>query len=213
VSFHDYPFPLELSSLTPKTTWKTQVTELGGGGEQRAGLFADARRRYNATNPTLTLAQYRQIESHFNARRGQLFSFPLLDRSSFSVSNEGLGTGGGIGSTNQLTLNAGDAGNAYNREIYLPKTGTITVRANTVAKAETTDWTLAYSGSTGGLLTWVTSVSGLTLDWSGQFYVAVRYEIDELPDSKLFLWREDNTGLVEGPDIPLIEVRYPGEFA
>jgi uncharacterized protein (TIGR02217 family) len=213
VAFHNNVFPLELSALTPKTSWQTQVTELGGGAEQRAGLWADARRRYDARNAdALTLAQYNQIEKHFNARRGKLFSFPLRDRSSFTVTGEPLGTGGGVASTNQLTINRGDAGNAYNREIYLPESGTIHIFAGASEKFEGTDWTLAYSGATAGTVTWLVNVTGLTLTWTGQFFIPVRYDVDELPDSKLFVWSPNNTGLISGPEIPLIEVRYPSEF-
>ena len=212
MAFHNQVFPLELSALTPKTSWKTTVTELGGGGEQRAGLWSDARRRYNASNPTLTLANYLLVEKHFNARRGQLFSFPLRDRSSFTATTEALGTAGGAGSTMQLRIASGDATNAYNREIYLPESGSIHVFANAVEKTETTDWTLAYTGSTAGTLTWVNSFSGQSITWTGQFWIPVRYEIDEMPDSKLFKWTTGTTGLVEGPDIPLIEVRFASEW-
>lgn len=206
---------MALSSLTPKTSWRNQITELGGGGEQRAILWADSRRRYNAAAAqTLTLAALQLIEKHFNGRRASGFAFPLLDNTLYTVSGEPLGTGGGIATTNQLTVNRGDATNAYNREIFLPKTGTIHIYANAVEKTEGVDWTLAYSGATAGLVTWLTSVSGLTLTWTGEFYIPVRYNLpnDEFPDARLFVFKADGTGLVEGPDIELMEVRYLNEF-
>lgn len=214
MAFHANVFPLELSSLTPKTSWKTQVTELGGGGEQRSILWGDARRRYNATNPTLTLVQFKQIESHFNARRGRGFSFPLRDRSSWRASTEAFYTSDGSASPQaQLLINSGDAGNAYNREIYLPESGTVHVFDNATEKTVTTDWTVPYSGSTAGLISILyTPTSGHIFTATFDYYIPVRYDIDELPDSKLFLWKTDNTGLVDGPDIPLIEVRYASEF-
>ena len=211
--FQNQVFPLELSSLTPKTSWKTVVVELGGGGEQRAGLWSDARRRYNATTaPNMTLANYLLIEKHFNARRGQLFSFPLRDRSSWRATLEPLGTAGGIASTMQLQVAWGDGTNAYNREIYLPESGTVHVFANAVEKTQTTDWTLAYTGSTAGTLTWVTDQTGKSITATFDYYVPVRYEIDEMPDSKLFQWTSGTTGISNGPELPLIEVRYTAEF-
>lgn len=212
MAFHNNVFPKELSAINPSSEWEVQIVKLGGGAEQRNISQTDALRRYDAATPTLTLAEFRSIEKHFNARRAQGFSFPLRDRSLADASTEPLGTGGGIGSTNQLTMNMGDAGNAYNREIYLPESGTIRIFANAVEKFQTTDWTLAYSGATGGLVTWVTSVSGQSLTWSGSFFVPVRYDIKSLPDARLFFWKTDGTGLVEGPSIPLVEVRYAAEF-
>lgn len=212
MAFDNQVFPRELSAIASGSRWNNTIVALGGGGEQRNVNWADARRKFNASNPTLTLVQFRQIDKHFNARRASGRSFPLRDRSSFQATTEALGTAGGIGTTMQLTINDGDASNAYNREIYLPESGTIHIFANAVEKAETTDWTLAYSGATGGLLTWVTNQSGASITWTGSFYIPVRYDIQEFPDARLFLWRTDGTGLVEGPDLPLIEVRYSGEF-
>ena len=205
-------FPRELSAVIAKTKWSVSIVELGGGAEQRNVNWSDARRVYNASNPTLTLAQFQSIETHFNARRGRGRAFPLRDRTSFRATVEALGTAGGIGSTMQLVIAGGDAGNAYVREIYLPESVTLHVFANAVEKTEGVHWSMTYSGSTAGTLTWLASFSGQSITWSGDYYIPVRYDIDELPDSKLFLWRSDNTGLVQGPEIPLIEVRYASEF-
>lgn len=217
MGFHNQPFPLELSALSPQSTWKTQITELGGGGEQRAILFADALRQYDASTPTLTLAQFRQIENHFNARRGQGFAFPLRDRSAFKITTaEGFGTGTGAATQFQLTINSGDATNAYNKEIFLPESGTIRVFDGVTELVEGSGagkFEVAYSGSSGGVVTFGTApISGNALTWIGQYYVPVRYAVDSLPEAELFLWRSDNTGLVQGPSIPLREVRYAAEF-
>ena len=207
------PFTLELSALTPKTTWQTTVVMMAGGSEQRNSGWSDARRRYDAsTAQSLTLVELQSIEKHFNARRGRTRCFALRDRSSFRAATEAIGTAGGIGSTMQLQVAGGDSGNAYNREIYLPESGTIHVYANAVEKTQTTDWTLAYTGATAGLLTWVTSVSGQSITWSGDYWIPVRYDIDEFPDSKLFMWTTGTSGLVQGPSLPMIEVRYASEF-
>jgi uncharacterized protein (TIGR02217 family) len=210
--FHNNLFPRELAALTPKTSWRTIIVESGGGQEQRSGIWSDARRRYDASNNTLTLEQFRQIEEHFNARRGRLFSFPLRDRSFYSITQEPLGTGGGVASTNQLTVNRGDTGNAYNQEIYLPDPGTIHIFANTVEKTEGVHWTLDYATATGGRVTWLSSVSGQTLTWTGQFLQPVRYDIDEFPDAKMFKWTDGGVNLVSGPEIPLLEVRFLSEW-
>lgn len=212
MAFHDVLFPKALASLSGGPTWATDVMRFGNRAEQRVALQGDARRRYELSLSHITDAEYRSVIKHHNARRGMLHSFPLQDEFSKSVTSEPLGTGGGIGSTNQLTLNEGDASNAYNREIYLPKTGTVQIRANGNLKVENTDYTLAYTGATGGLVTWLTSVSGQTLTWTGSFYVPVRYDVDELP-SPTIVALLTNGAVVSGPkSIPIVEVNYVGEF-
>lgn len=207
------PFPLELAALTPKTTWSTTVAMMGGGSEQRNQNWNDARRRYDAsTAQTLTLASLQSIEKHFNARRGRTRAFALRDRSSFRATTEALGTAAGIGSTMQLQVAGGDSLNAYNREIYLPESGTLSVFANAVQKTEGVHWSMAYTGALAGTLTWLASFSGQSITWSGDFWVCVRYDLDEFPDSELFMWTSGTTGLVKGPAIPLLETRYPDEF-
>lgn len=205
MSFDSVVFPRELSAITPRTTWSTTVVMMGSGSEQRNVNWSDARRRFNASNPTLTLAQFRLIEKHFNARRGRARSFPLRDRSSFQATTEVFGTGTGSQTAFQLTINEGDGSNSYNREIFLPENGTILIYDNAVLKTEITHYTINYGT---GVVTFVTApLAGHSLTWTGNFFVPVRYDTDELPDSKLFLWNADGTGLVDGPDIPLIETR------
>ena len=212
MAFHYEVFPKSLASLGGGPTWMTDVIRHGNRAEQRVSLQGDTRRRYEISLPVITLAEYRSIVKHHNARRGMLHSFPLEDEFFKSVTSEPLGTGGGIGSTNQLTLNEGDASNAYNREIYLPKQTTIEIRANGNLKVENTDYTLAYTGATAGLVTWLTSVTSQTLTWTGTFYVPVRYDVDELPSSQLIALLQSGA-VVDGPkSAPLVEVDYPAEF-
>ncbi len=182
----------------------------GNRAEQRIALQGDARRRYEISLAHITDTEYRAITRHHNARRAKLHSFPLEDLFFRSVTSEPFGTGGGIGSTNQLTLNEGDASNAYNREIYLPVAG-IQIRANGNLKTLTTDYTIG-TGANSGLITWVTSVSGQTLTWTGSFYVPVRYDIDELPSPTLIALLQ-TSAVVRGPtSIPLVEVDFVSEW-
>lgn len=177
-------------------------------------MQGDAIRQYNAATAIQSISDFDAVIEHFNGRRAQLFSFPLKDYTLFTRTLEPLGTGGGISSTNQLTLNEGDATNAYNREIYLPKTGTVQIRAGVTLKTEGVDYTLNYTGVNGGLVTWLTSVSGQTLTWSGEFYIPVRYDIEALPEADVFAMLNVTTGsgLRQSANIALTEVRYKTEF-
>lgn len=187
--------------------------ELGGGGEQRNVNWSDARRRYDASlAENFQLTEFITVEKFFNARRGRGRAFPLRDSTSFRATTQALGTAGGNGSTMQLVVAYGDAGNAYTREIYLPETGTVHVFANAVEKTEGVHWSMAYSGATAGTLTWLASFSGQTITATFDYFVPVRFDIDEFPDAQLFIWTSGTTGLVKGPSLPLIEIRYAGEF-
>lgn len=210
MAFHNELFPKSAASVSGGPTWLTDVIRYGNRGEQRIALQGDARRRYEVSLSHITDNEYRSIIKHHNARRGKLHSFPHDDLMFNSVTTEPFGTGGGIGSTNQLTINEGDASNAYNREIYLPVAG-FQIRANGNLKTITTDYTVG-TGATGGLITWVTSVSGQTLTWTGNFYVPVRYDLDELPSPELVALM-GTVGVIRGPQaIVLVEVDYAGEF-
>lgn len=189
------------------------VIELGGGSEQRIGLQGDARRRYNAGTAISKVSDFDDIVHHFNGRRSMLFSFPIKDVTLYKATLEPFGTGGGIASTNQLIINEGDAGNAYNQEIYLPISGTVHIFAGVTEKTEGVDWTLAYTGATGGTVTWLTSVSGQALSWTGEFYIPVRYDIEQLPEADVFAYLGGTQYLRRPANIPLIEVRYLAEFS
>lgn len=213
MAFHHQPFPFTLAALGAAPGWAVDVIELGGGSEQRIGLQDDAKRRYNAGTAISSAADFEDIVHHFNARRSMLFSFPLRDLTLYKATVEPFGVGGDIGSTNQLIINEGDAGNAYNMEIYLPVPGTVHIFAGVTEKFETTDWTLDYTGATGGLVEWVTSVSGQSLSWTGEFYIPVRYDIEQLPEADVFARVGTDSYLRRPANIPLVEVRYPAEWA
>lgn len=215
MAFHNILFPLDLAALKATPRWPTNIIQLGGGAEQRVILQSDSLRQYDAATAISSIDTYRQVIEHFNGRRGPGFSFPLRDRTLYKVTTKTFGVGGGIGSTNQLSFDEGDSGNSYIREVYLPQAGTIHVFAGATEKIEGVDWTLAYNGATGGLVTWLTSVSGLTLTWTGSFYIPVRYDTESLPGAELFAMLNDSagSGLVQGVNIPLVEVRYPAEWA
>lgn len=216
MAFHNVQFPLDLAALKATPSWPTNIIKLGGGAEQRVILQSDSLRTYDAATAITTIDIYRTVIEHFNGRRGPGFSFPLKDRTLYKLTSpKAFGTGGGVGSTNQLSFDEGDSGNSYIREVYLPIAGTVHIFANSVEKIEGTHWTLAYNGATGGLVTWLQSVAGQTLTWTGQFLIPVRYDTESLPGADVFAMLNDTSGvgLVQGVNIPLIEVRYPAEWA
>lgn len=216
MAFQNVIFPLDLAALKASVTWPCNIIPLGGGTEQRVILQSDSLRQYDAATAISSVEIYRQVIEHFNGRRGPGFSFPLRDSTLFKVTTKAFGTGGADGTTNQLSFDEGDSGNSYIREVYLPQAGTVHIFAGVTEKTEGVHWTLDYNGANGGRVTWLTGagVNGLTLTWTGSFYIPVRYDTESLPGAELFamLNNASGVGLVEGVRIPLREVRYPGEW-
>src|SRR5438309_899720 len=121
MSYLDTAFPLELAAVDSQDTWEDIVVGLGGGGEQRAILWSDSKRMYNAnTADNITIPNLNSIRQHFNAVRGRGYAFKLRDRSFYKATTEAFGVGDGSTTTFQLSINDGNSANAYNREIYLP---------------------------------------------------------------------------------------------
>lgn len=210
-------FPLELAAMDSQDTWEDTVIELGGGGEQRAILWSDSKRMFNAnTAQNVTLVQLASMRKHFNAVRARGYGFPIRDRSFFQATTEPFGTGDGATTAFQLSINDGNSDNAYNREIYLPENGTIHIFDNTVEVVQGAGagkCQISYSGSTAGLVTFGTvPVAAHSLTWTGSFYLPVRYDVKSFPSTKLFIWNSNNTGLAQGPNLPLKEIRYSAEF-
>lgn len=205
-------FPVALQALGVDSVWSTTVTEMGGGNEQRNINWNAIRREYDALTGIITQANFDAVQQHFNARRGQGYSFPLLDRSFFQVTTPALiGTGDGANKDFQLSLPLGDAVRAYSYQVYLPIQTTVAIFDNGGATTEGVTWTVPYTGATAGLVHFATApVAAHLITATFQYYIPVRYNMDQL-NSKLFVWNA-NIKLFEGPELPLREVRYLSEF-
>lgn len=219
MSFLNSVFPVELASIDSGDTWEGSITELGGGGEQRNVAWSDSKREFDAaTAENLTLVTLNSIRKHFNAMRGAVgFSFPIRDRSFYKATTEAFGLGDGSTTTFQLTVNDGNSDNSYNREIYLIDAHpSIFDNATPVTEgAGAGKFTVELTGANAGKVTFGTApVTGHILTWTGIFYLPVRYATKRFPGMKLFIWDSvTGLGVAQGASIPLIEVRYPGEYA
>lgn len=215
-SFDAVVFPKELASISVKSRWMTQVVIMGSGSEQRAALWNDARRNYDAaTAGFMSLADYLLIEKHFNGRRGRGRSFPLRDRTAYRATAEPFGVGDGATTQFQLSVASGDSGNAYGREIYLPETGTYSIFDNGLPVTEGAGagkFTMG-TGATGGLVTFGTApVAAHIVTATFDYFIPVRYEVDQLPDYETIIWTTGTSGLVKGTSIPMLEAKYQDEF-
>lgn len=212
MAFDNALFPVSLQSLGVDSVWSTTVTELGGGNEQRNINWNAIRREYDALTGIVNQANFDLVHQHYNSRQGRGYSFPLLDKSFFQITSPALfATADGATVDYQLGFNMGDSVRPRTYPVYLPITGTIRIFDNGTEKFETTHWTCPYTGATAGLVHFLyTPTVAHLLTATYQYYIPVRYNVDQI-NSKLFVYNA-NRQLYEGPQIPLKEVRYPGEW-
>jgi uncharacterized protein (TIGR02217 family) len=204
IAFDNVPFPLEIKHLRVTPLWSVTAVGVGGGATQRMSWWSDALRKFEFDLGTITLANYILFEKHFNGRRAGTRSWPFLDRSNYKATVEAFGTGDGSTVAFQLKKDDGDSGNAYLREIYKPKTGTVTIFDN-AATVNPANYSINYAT---GIVTFnVAPVSAHALTWTGEFYVPVTYMMNEITDADLFMWVENGKQLVNVSGIACSESR------
>jgi uncharacterized protein (TIGR02217 family) len=169
---------------------------------------------YNAAFAVKTYADIATLQTFFHAVRGREQSFLLKDWADFKVTDwtafaEVID---GSRTTFQLIKKYVHAViGTYTRTITKPKqiegVGGVQIRDNGVA-VSTSNY--SFSSSTGIVTFSSPPTSGHTIDFKiDEFYVPVRFDIDELPVQLLNFWVDSGSdiGLAEIANIPLVEVR------
>jgi len=106
VSFHEVRFPESISySFSGGPSFRTDVTVLQSGYEQRQSDWEDARRSYTAELVGYTEAQMGIVTAFFLARKGRAYGFRFKDWGDYQGSGERIGTGDGSTTTFQLVKN------------------------------------------------------------------------------------------------------------
>ena len=207
-------FPLISKSMRANIRYSTDITIGGNGQEVRNAQWQDPLLSYNASFAVRTYDDINTLQSFFHATRGRERSFLLKDYADFQVDwTEFAETIDGVETEFQLIKiyeNAviGD----YTRTITKPKqiegTGGVTIRDNAVT-VDPADY--SFSSVTGIVTIPTPPISGHTLEFKiDEFYVPVRFDIDELPIDLLTYWVDSggsDKGNVEVPEIPMKEVR------
>jgi uncharacterized protein (TIGR02217 family) len=189
-------------------TIQHQTTILVGdnGSEVRNVDWDDPLLLFEISSSVIRTEADLQTLIRFNrARKGAGRGFLVKDWSDYQATNEAIGTRTGTGAqTFQLIKTYSDAGNAAIREIYKPKSGTVTIYDNSTPLVAGTDYTLSF---TTGILTILAShvTSGHALSWDGQFYVPVRFLEDKLK-TDLLLYKI-SSGMAQASNVLLIETR------
>lgn len=205
-------FPLTVGHMGSSPMFKTDITVGKSGYEVRNANWQDPLRKYNAA---YSVRQYSDIDTlltFFYAVKGREQSFLVKDYLDFEIPRTNIGTGNSSATAFQLIkkYTHGVIG-TYTRTITKPKAtegvGGVRVWVNNV---ELSTSAFSFSSSTGVITLSAAPTTGHAVEAScDEFYVPCRFDTDELPMDLLvyFINSGANYGLVEVPEIPLIEVR------
>lgn len=206
MTFHDIRFPTAISfHSTGGPERRTEIVTLGSGFEERNGVWAHSRRRYDVGYGVKTLDDIHAVIAFFEARLGRLHGFRFKDFADFksrapnaalSPLDQPLGSGDGTRRSFQLTKTYSSGPSAWSRAITKPVEGSVRLA---VAGAETTGFTL--DAATGIVTFTAAPPQGAMLTSGFEFDVPVRFDSDSLSINLA------NFQAGEIPSIPLVEIR------
>jgi uncharacterized protein (TIGR02217 family) len=187
VSFsNDVIFPTNISygSSTYRGGRAVRIVDLPGD-EKRIAYRNNSIRRFNVAYGIKSVADLDEIvklwESHGQTRDGFLYK----DYSDFKSCGPNatpantdvtIGTGDGADTTFQLVKIYTQGSLSYSKTIWKPKTGTVKIALNGVN--QTTGWTV--NTATGIVTFTVPPTLGVTVSAGFEYYVPVRFDIEEL---------------------------------
>jgi uncharacterized protein (TIGR02217 family) len=204
--FHDIRFPTSIafhSSGGPER--RTEIVTLGSGFEERNGVWANSRRRYDVGYGVKSLDDIHAVVAFFEARGGRLYGFRFKDFTDFkscapaavvSALDQPLGTGDGAARAFQLVKVYPSGPASWTRAIKKPVSATVRVA---VAGVEQTAFTVDGAA---GLVTFATPPPASAAITAGfEFDVPVRFDTDCLAVNLA------NFRAGEIPSIPIVEIR------
>jgi uncharacterized protein (TIGR02217 family) len=201
--------PITVSELSRRLRYRTDITVGRNGQESRNALWQDPLYAYNLAYNIKSYSDIKNLETLFHAVRGREQSFILKDYGDYNVTTftTFAETPNGVRTAFQLIKKYVEPViGTYNRTITKPGTATVTIRDNGVTVSAAN---YAVSTTTGIVTFSVAPVTGHTIDFTiSEFYVPVRFDIDELPMDMLTYWiGSSDVSNVQIPDIPVVEVR------
>lgn len=118
------------------------------------------------------------LRAFFYNMRGKAVGFRFKDWGDFTVTNQNIGTGDGVTTVFRLKKTYAGA-NPYERRIFKPVSGTLTITVNGVASPESVNWSCDY---TTGIVTFLTghippSTHAIVANF--EFDVPCRFDVDE----------------------------------
>jgi uncharacterized protein (TIGR02217 family) len=167
-------------------SFHTTIIPLGNGDEVRVADWDDGRVEFNASLGVRSLKDLRALVSFHRRRKGMQRPFLVRDLLDYEVSldetDEGVfGTGDGTTVAFQLKKNYVDDYNTDSRTIRKPEQGAVKIYVNSILKNEGVDYTINYSTGVVTFLTGHVPALGSVLEWTGRFFVPVRFTFDRVP--------------------------------
>lgn len=174
MSFYETLFPVDISwGAQCGPSFKTVVVILDSGYEARNASWSAARLKYDVTHRVKTQAELNTLLAFFRAMRGRAHGFRFKDWSDYTATNEPLPFG--VSATIQLQKTYTTGAGSEVRTITKPVAGTVTARKNGSSTPVT------FSTTTGILtLSAGAPLIGDVIDWSGEFDVPCRFDMDEM---------------------------------
>lgn len=190
------------------------VTELDGGGQERAKRWPSYRWEYDAGLGIKDLATLDSVYSHYLAV-GPENSFPFQDPQDFTSRSDNrsdpvttpgssldqiIAVGDGSTVTFQIIKSYTFGTRTYVRNIRKPQSGTVTISVGGVLKTLNTDYTLDTSTGVVTFLAGQTPGNGAVIRASYKFFVPVFY-------GKEFVYKTSIDAINAGrvPELPLVE--------
>lgn len=186
MAFDEVQFPPRISyGSTGGPERLTDIVTLRSGAEQRNSIWADSRRRYDASLGLDTLDDLHTIIGFFEARMGQLRGFRWKDWTDYkscaptqqtTSADQTLGVGNAVNKDFQLIKTYTSGSQNWIRQIKKPVSGTVKVEVDGVLQTETTHYTVNYAT---GLITFVTAPASTKIVKAGfEFDVPARFATD-----------------------------------
>ena len=205
-------FPLTVSEWGKSVAYQTDVIVGRNGQEVRNALWQDPLLKFNAAFSVRNYADIQTLVTFFHAMKGREQSFLVKDWADYKIDSwtaSSTATGTGVTQfqlVKRYTQTIGVTSSTYIRTIKHPKASSVTARN---ATGPTSLTVTAINESTGMITVSAAQTSGTVELQCTEFYVPVRFDIDELPVEMLNYWVANNADKsnVQVPEIPLIEVR------
>ena len=207
MTFHEIRFPTAIAfHSTGGPERKTEIVALGSGFEERNGVWANSRRRYDVGSGVKTLDDLHAVVAFFEARMGRLYAFRFKDFADFkscapgagvAPSDQAIATGDGTTKSFQLIKTYTSGPSSWTRVIKKPVAGSVRVALGGVE--QTSGWSV---DATTGLVAFASApANGAAIAAGFEFDVPARFDTDSLSVNLASF----TAG--EIPSIPIVEVK------
>lgn len=199
MTFIDVEFPREIAwSATGGGEWSTDIFSTQSGAETRNQNRAHARGRWDVGLVNKTETYTRTLLHFFHAvakGKANSFRFVNLVNADEWAYDQPIGTGDASDTTFQLIKRYSSGGQTYDKTIYLPTAGTVTVKLNGTL---TTAFTV--NTSTGVITFSVAPGLGVAITASYEHALHCRLDVDH------FVCTRIDPDVFQWPSIPIHEL-------